>query len=195
MILTAILVNNSVLENLIGGCRAGERKAQKRLYELFAPKMYALCLRYVDSAEDAQDILQNGFIKMFRKIQDYRGEGSFEGWLRRIMVTTSIEHYRKGAATLPMLRIDEKVTEQLSDQVTVLDRIHAEDLTNLIEKLSPGYRAVLNMHVIEGYSHKEIAEILGITEGTSKSQLARARNILRQMIAGREDYHYAKTTG
>ncbi|MFS8616428.1 MAG: RNA polymerase sigma factor [Solitalea sp.] len=188
-------MNSSVLEKLIEGCKEGERKAQKELYELFAPKMYALCLRYADSAEDAQDVLQNGFVKMFRKIGDYRGEGSFEGWLRRIMVTTGIEHYRKGASRLPLLRIDETVSEQLSEKETVLDRIHAEELMKLIEQLSPGYRAVLNMHLIEGYSHKEIATLLGITEGTSKSQLARARHILRQLIAGREDYNYAKTTG
>ncbi|WP_225975100.1 RNA polymerase sigma factor [Anseongella ginsenosidimutans] len=188
-------MNDSVLDKLIAGCRQGERKAQKKLYELFAPKMYAVCLRYAGSPEDAQDILQNGFIKMFRKLNDFRGEGSFEGWLRRIMVTTSIEQYRKTASMQPLQTIDEHLSERLSDQQTVLDRIHAEELLKLIERLSPGYRAVLNMHLIEGFSHKEIASMLGITEGTSKSQLARARNILRQMIAGREDHNYATTAG
>lgn len=188
-------MNDSVLGKLIEGCRQGEQKAQRKLYELFAPKMYAVCLRYAGSTEDAQDTMQNGFIKMFRKINDFRGEGSFEGWLRRIMVTTSIEQYRKTASLQPLQSIDDQLSERLSDKQTVLDTIHAEELIKLIERLSPGYRAVLNMHIIEGYSHKEIASMLGITEGTSKSQLARARNILRQMIAGREDYNYATTAG
>src|SRR3546814_712749 len=135
------------------------------------------------------------FIKMFRKLDDFRGEGSFEGWLRRIMVTSAIEYCRKNASLQQQQSIDETLSERLSDEQTVLDRIHADELAALIGQLSPGYRAVLNLFVIEGYSHKEIAEMLGITEGTSKSQLARARNILRQMIAGREDYNYAKSAG
>lgn len=188
-------MNGPGLDKLIEGCRQGERKAQKKLYEQFSPKMYALCLRYAGSAEDAEDILQNGFIKMFRKIADFRGEGSFEGWLRRIMVTSSIEHYRRNTDIQLLQSIDESLSERVSDNQTVLDIIQAGELAQLIERLSPGYRAVLNMHVIEGYSHKEIASMLGITEGTSKSQLARARNILRQMIAGREDLNYATTTG
>lgn len=188
-------MNDPILDKLIAGCRQGERKAQKKIYERFAAKMYALCLRYAGSADDAQDVLQNGFIKMFRKLDDFRGEGSFEGWLRRIMVTTAIEHYRKNASLQPLQAIDEELSERLSDKRTVLDQIHAEELASLIGRLSPGYRAVLNMHIVEGYSHKEIAVMLGITEGTSKSQLARARNILKQMITAREDYNYATSAG
>lgn len=195
LISKAILVNEKVLDKLIADCRKGERRAQKKLYELLAPRMYGVCLRYTGSAEDAQDVLQNGFIKMFGKINDFRGEGSFEGWLRRIMVTTGIEHYRKNHSMQPLQAIDEQMSERLSDRETVLDQIHAEELAGLIARLSPGYRTVLNMYIIEGYSHKEIAAELGISEGTSKSQLARARNILREMIAGREDYNYATTTG
>lgn len=193
LISNAILVNEKVLDKLIADCRKGERRAQKKLYELLAPRMYGVCMRYTGSAEDAQDVLQNGFIKMFRKINDFRGEGSFEGWLRRIMVTTGIEHYRKNHSMQSLQAIDEQLSERLSDRETVLDQIHAEELAGLIARLSPGYRTVLNMYIIEGYSHKEIAAELGISEGTSKSQLARARNILREMIAGREDYNYATT--
>lgn len=186
------MVNPEDLGKLIEACRQGDRKAQKGLYEWFAPKMYALCLRYTGSPDDARDVLQNGFIKMFSKMADFRGEGSFEGWLRRIMVTCCIEHYRRNKASELLQPIDGHLTEKISDQQTVLDDIHAAELADLIGRLSPGYRAVLNMFVVEGYSHKEIAETLGITEGTSKSQLARARSLLRQMITGREDLNYER---
>lgn len=180
------MVNHPEVEQLIVKCKESDPKSQKRLYELFSGKMFALCLRYTGSPDDAQDILQNGFIKMFRKIRDFRSEGSFEGWLRRIMVTSSIEYYRKNKSLSAMQPIDEEVSRNTADHVTVLDKMQADELGALFSKLAPRYRTVLNMYAVEGYSHREIGEMLGISEGTSKSQLSRARELLKQMLSKME---------
>lgn len=153
---------------------------QEALYRQFSPKMYAVCLRYSGQPEDAQDILQEGFIKVFRNLERFRGEGSFEGWMRRIFVNTAIEHYRKAVNLYP---VTEQQEENTTDREwTALDRLTAKDLTKLIQGLSPGYRTVFNLYVVEGYTHKEIGDMLGISEGTSKSQLARAKNILQGLV-------------
>jgi RNA polymerase sigma factor (sigma-70 family) len=166
--------------DLIQGSIKGDREIQELLYHRFSPKMYAVCLRYSGNADDAQDLLQEGFIKIFKNLSKFRGEGSFEGWLRRIFVNTSIEHFRK---KVNMYSVSEPQEGTLEDkEVNVLDNLAEKDIMNMIHQLSPGYRTVFNLHVIEGYSHKEIAEMLGINEGTSKSQLARAKSVLRKMI-------------
>jgi RNA polymerase sigma-70 factor (ECF subfamily) len=138
---------------------------------------------------EAEDMLQNGFIKVFQKIEDYRGEGSFEGWVRRIMVHCSIEYYRKHHKMMHIADIDE-AENQPSVNPLATSNLAAKDLLVLIQQLSPGYRMVFNLYAIEGYSHKEIAAIVGITEGASKSQLSRARDVLKQQIVKMEGKRY-----
>jgi RNA polymerase sigma-70 factor (ECF subfamily) len=151
---------------------------QEILYNKFSSKMYGVCLRYSGNVEDANDLLQEGFIKVYKNLQKFRGEGSFEGWIRRIFVNTSIEHFRKKVKLYNVSEVQENTIEDI--ELNVLDSLAEKDLISLVNELSPGYKAVFNMHVIEGYSHKEIADILGITEGTSKSQLARAKGVLKK---------------
>ena len=166
--------------DLIKGCINNDRRMQEELYTRFAPKMYAVCLRYAGSAEEAEDILQEGFIKIFKKLGSFRSEGSFEGWIRRIFVNTSIEHFRRKTYMQPISEQEENTMEGKS--LSVLDSLAEKDLIHLIQQLSPGYRTVFNMYVVEGYTHKEIGELLGISEGTSKSQLSRAKVILQEMV-------------
>ena len=169
--------------DLIAGCINGDRQMQELLYHKFSPKMYSVCLRYSGNQEDARDLLQEGFIKIFKNLSKYRGDGSFEGWIRRIFVNTSIEHFRKKVHIQNVNETQEALIED--KEWNVLDNLAEKDIMQMIQELSPGYKAVFNMHVIEGYSHKEIAEILGINEGTSKSQLARAKTVLKKMVENR----------
>ena len=166
--------------DIIEGCILGNPRLQKLLYEKHSPKMYALCLRYAGNSDDAQDILQDGFIKVFGNIDRFKGTGSFEGWVRRIMVNTAIEHFRKKNTTHV---IDEKKENKLADdQPSIFSQLEAKDLLEMIKKLPPGYRTVFNLFAIEGYTHKEIALMMNITEGTSKSQYARAKIWLQEEI-------------
>ena len=166
--------------DLIKGCINNDRRMQEELYTRFAPKMYAVCLRYAGNAEEAEDILQEGFIKIFKKLGSFRSEGSFEGWIRRIFVNTSIEHFRRKTYMQPISEQEENTMEGKS--LSVLDSLAEKDLIHLVQQLSPGYRTVFNMYVVEGYTHREIGELLGISEGTSKSQLSRAKVILQEMV-------------
>ncbi|GAC1423397.1 MAG: sigma-70 family RNA polymerase sigma factor [Flavisolibacter sp.] len=165
--------------DLIEGCIKGERKIQQALYEKFAPKMFGVCLRYAGHTGEAEDILQEGFIKVYTKISSYRKEGSFEGWVRRIFVNTAIEHFRKKTFLQPITQENESTED---NYLSVLDTLAEKDIIELIQKLSPGYRTVFNMYVIEGYTHRQIGEALGISEGTSKSQLSRAKQILQELV-------------
>ena len=174
------LEKKALYKKLIEGCLKNERSIQKQLYELMSPTMFSICLRYADSYQTAEDLLQEGFIKVFKYIGNYRGEGSFEGWVKRIFVNTAIEHFRKQARMYPIVNL-ESVNHSLQAH-SVGDNLELEDLQKLIQKLSPGYRTVFNLYIVEGYSHKEISEKLEISEGTSKSQLARARYLLQKMI-------------
>jgi RNA polymerase sigma factor (sigma-70 family) len=174
--------NHSISESdLIAGCIAGDRKMQEELYNRFAPKMYAVCLRYANNTEDAQDLLQEGFIKVYKNLHRFRAEGSFEGWIRRVFINSSIEHYRRKSAKLSTVSDKEESTIEDTD-ISALDNLAEKDIINLIQDLSPGYRTVFNLYVVEGYSHKEIGELLNISEGTSKSQLARAKAILQKKV-------------
>lgn len=166
--------------DLIEGVLRGDRKMQQELYHRFAPKMYAVCLRYASNAEEAEDILQEGFIKIFNKIGSFRGDGSFEGWIRRIFVNTAIEQFRKKTYLKPLTEVEENTVE--GKYLSVLDNLAEKDIIQLVQQLSPGYRTVFNMYVVEGYTHKQIAELLGISEGTSKSQLSRAKLILQDLV-------------
>lgn len=166
--------------DLINGCLEGNRLMQEELYRRFSPKMYAVCLRYASDAEEAQDILQEGFIKIFKKLGSFRGDGSFEGWIRRIFVNTAIEHFRRRRYLQPVSENEENTIEGKS--ASAFDGLAEKDILAMIQQLSPGYRTVFNMYVIEGYSHKEIGNLLDISEGTSKSQLSRAKVILQEMV-------------
>ena len=173
--------NHNLLDSdLIKGCISGDRRMQELLYKKFSPKMYAICLRYAGNTDDAQDLLQEGFIKVFKNLEKFRNEGSFEGWMRRVFVNTSIEHFRRKVNLNSITENEEKGIEDST--WNVLDSLAEKDIIELIQDLSPGYRTVFNLYVVEGYSHKEIGDMLGISEGTSKSQLARAKMILQKKV-------------
>ncbi len=181
------------IDELLEGCKAGNRKMQEALYKQTASKMMAVCMRYAKDRMEAEDVLQMGYIKIFQKVKDYRGDGSFEGWIRRIMVNTAIESYRKNLRSLNVVPIEDAY-EQPSTGFD-FSRLGMQDLMKVIQKLADGYRMVFNMYIIEGYSHKEIAETLGISEGASKSQLSRARAILKEEILKMEGINYATHAG
>lgn len=167
-------------DELINKCMVGDREAQKTLYYRYAPKMFSVCLRYAKDYHSAEDVLQEGFIKVFKYISKFRREGSFEGWLRRIFINTSIENLRKAVSMYSIVDEEDKPIDIIDE--SIFDELDHEDLLHMIQSLSPGYRTVFNLYVIEGYSHNEIARMLGINEGTSKSQLARARILLQKKI-------------
>lgn len=169
--------------DLIKGCLDGDAAMQRELYDRFASKMYGVCLRYAGNTHDADDILQEGFIKVYNSLYKFRGEGSFEGWIRRIFINTCIEQFRKKVKSYNISEVHENTVDD--DDLSALDVLDTKDLVKMIRELSPGYQAVFNLFVVEGYSHKEIGEMLGITEGTSKSQLARAKSTLKRMIETR----------
>jgi RNA polymerase sigma factor (sigma-70 family) len=171
---------NAQYNQLIAGCLQNKREEQYKLYQLMSRKMFAVCLRYAKDRESAEDILQEGFVKVFNSLEKFRGDGSFEGWVRRIMVNTAVEYYRKNVKMYPIISIEERVVETEFD--TIGDDLEVADIYKMIENLSPGYKTVFNLYIVEGYSHKEIAEMLKISEGTSKSQLARARYLLMEMV-------------
>lgn len=179
----------STIEDLLQGCKRGERQAQEGLYRALAPAMMGICLRYAQDRETAEDIMQNGFIRVFQKVNDFRMEGSFEGWVKRIMVNTAIEAYRKNLRSLAAVSLDE-VQEEVT--YSEWDSLEVQDLLKLIQELPNGYRLVFNLYALEGYSHKEIAEELGITEGGSKSQLSRARTLLKEKIKQLEELDHAR---
>ncbi len=165
---------------LIQECISGNRRAQEQLYHRFSPKMYAVCLRYAGgNTDDAQDILQDSFIKIFKNLASFRSEGSFEGWMRRVVVFTCIEYIRRKPK--PVISDLENITEP-DKGLTGYDHMGMHDLIKIIGGLPDGYRTVVNLYLVEGYSHREIGEILDINEGTSKSQLARAKKILQKKI-------------
>ena len=181
------------IDSLLEGCRKGDRKAQESLYKTLASRMMGVCMRYAKDTFEAEDVLQMGFVKVFQKVSEFRGEGSFEGWIRRIMVNTAIESYRKNLRNLNLVDIDEVYDQPQS--TFDMSGLELKDLLKLVQQLSNGYRLVFNMYVIEGYSHKEIAKELGITEGASKSQLSRARAILKEKIIKMEGLNYASHIG
>lgn len=183
--------NHHKLENLIAGCINNEHAAQKAIYQIFAAKMFAICLRYGKTKMVAEELLQTGFVKVFKSIVHFRNEGSLEGWIRRVIVNTAIEYYRQSVRIMPTEALTESF-DLAAQEHTGLDQLALEDLLALIAGLPDGYRMVFNMYAIEGYSHKEIAEKLGITEGGSKSQLSRARQFLQLAIIKRKEVEYAR---
>lgn len=171
---------------LIDSCIKGDRAAQKALYDRLAPRMFPLCIRYVSDRDLAEDVLQDGFVTLFTRLQDYKGEGSFEGWARRIFVTTALMNLRKKDA-LKMSDDLEAARGIRTDAPSQLQNLRYKDLMAMITELPPGFRTVFNMYAIEGYSHKEIGEALGISETTSRTQLSRARQWLQNKIKEKEN--------
>ncbi|UYZ60051.1 RNA polymerase sigma factor [Hymenobacter latericus] len=165
---------------LISACRQGSVRAQKLLYEKFAGLMLTVCLRYLRQRADAEEAMLTGFVKVFRALEQYRHEGSFEGWIRRIMVNEALGQLRRKE---PLhLAIDDMVTDVPATAATADSDLAAADLMQLLNELPAGYRTVFNLYAIEGYTHPEIAELLGISEGTSKSQLSKARAMLQRRL-------------
>jgi RNA polymerase sigma factor (sigma-70 family) len=167
-------------QEIIAGCIKGERKCQELLYHTFSSKMFAVCLRYANDYASAEDLLQDGFVKVYKNMEKFRGEGSFEGWIRRIFVNNSIEHFRKKSNLYVVQETEALAYEYYDDNA--IQKLMKDDLMKIIQTLSVGYRTIFNLYVIEGYSHKEIGDMLNITEGTSKSQLARARYLLQKRV-------------
>lgn len=167
-------------KQLIDGCLNGDRRAQEALYNLYSRKMMGVCLRYVSDRETARDLLQDGFVKVFTSMHTYSGVSSFEAWVRMIFVNCAIEHLRKKDILRDAVDLESMV--ELKDEETAVSRLEAESIMKLIQQLPSGYRAVFNLHAVEEYSHKEIGEILHITESTSRSQYARARQWLQEQI-------------
>lgn len=167
-------------QELIQGCRRGDRAAQKRLYDSFSPKMYALCCRYVKDSMEAEDVLVTAFTKILDKIDQYKSEGSFEGWIRRVVVNEALTWLRRNRNMY--LELELEAADYEPDYKSLSDHLEAEDLMTMINELPSGYRIVFNLYAIDGYSHKEIADQLGISENTSKSQLSRARAYLQKLL-------------
>ena len=160
----------------------GEAWAQKTIYDQHAPTMMSICYRYVNDIETAKDLLQDGFVRVFNKLNTYAGTGSFEGWLRRVFVTTCLEFLRQKNALKMSSSLDEVIHPVVDSASDVISNISADELMTMIGSLAEGYRTVFNLYVIEGYAHAEIAAMLGISEVTSRSQFMRARKLLQEMI-------------
>ncbi|NNF01382.1 MAG: RNA polymerase sigma factor [Bacteroidia bacterium] len=165
---------------LIQGCINNCSYFQRKLYDKYSAKMFSVCLRYSDNYHTAEDLLQDGFVKVYKNISKFRGEGSFEGWIRRIFVNTAIEAYRKSSKMFTIHQEDVVDSKYFDD--STIDNLLEKDVLSLVQSLTPGYRTIFNLYVIEGFNHREISEKLNISEGTSKSQLARARYILQKKV-------------
>ncbi len=170
------------IKEIINGCLKGNRRDQELLYRRHAAKLYAVCLQYSGNDEEARDILQEGFIKIFENLVNYKHEGSFDGWMRRIMVNTALEKYRSKHMLHRVDDIDQIPEPDAEPDNEDYAGLQAVDLMMIIRDLPPKYRMVFNLFAIEGYSHKEISSMMNISEGTSKSNLSRARVILQRRV-------------
>ena len=168
------------LKALIIGCINEKRDSQELLFRMYSAKMFALCLYYSKNKTDAEDYLHNGFIKVFQNIKQYKEKGSFEGWLRKVFINTILEDFRK--MNIRPIDIDHETDIKHSYDGNIISQLSSEELIKKIQELSPAYRMVFNLYAIEGYTHREISIMLGISEGTSKSNLARARTILQKKL-------------
>lgn len=169
------------LNLLIHQCINGERNSQSALYKLLAPKMFVVCLRYCRTREEAEETLQEAFMKVFNNLHQFKFAGSFEGWVRKIMVNCALQKYRSKSQLHAVLPIDTLETEHLVTE-NISSMLHTKELIQLVQQLPPAYRIVFNLYVFEGMKHREIAEELGISEGTSKSNLSDARSILQKAV-------------
>jgi RNA polymerase sigma factor (sigma-70 family) len=180
-----MLVKNEIEEIseeiLINGCIKNDRKMQELLYRKFSREMYNICLTYENDRDSAKDILQEGFIKVFRSIKTFENQGSLKGWIRKIISNTAIDHCRKSSREFQLLNID-SITSLDQPFESPSTSINCSDIMKQVGKLPSGARLIFNLYALEGYSHREIAEKLNISEGTSKSQVNRARNLLQQFL-------------
>lgn len=175
-------MNNLSEEELVQRCLQNDKQAYEVFYKRFSPKMYGVCMRFAKNQMEADDILQEGFIKVYLNLKSFRNEGSLEGWIRRTIVNTAINHYKKNTKYQNDTDIENANVVQYQYS-SAIDNISVEELLALVHALPVGYRMVFNLNVIEGYTHKEISELLGISENTSKSQLSRARQTLQRKLA------------
>jgi len=166
---------------LIKGCIAGDRISQKKLYDLYAPGMLVICMRYAQNKEDAEEILHNGFYRVFKFIYQFKNMGSFEGWIRKIMINSALQLYKPKLNLHPVMQLD-VVDKEMPDNIDLLSNLDAKELIQLVQALPTRYRQVFNLYVFEGFKHREIALLLGISEGTSKSNLSDARAILQRAL-------------
>ena len=169
---------------LIESCKKGDSKAQKMVYDRFSGKMLGLCRRYINDVSEAEGVMVTGFLKVFDKIDQFAGNGSFEGWIRRIMVNESLLYLRRHKNMY--LEVDIEYADSTPNYATAAANLEAAELLNMVNELPVGYRTVFNLYAIEGYSHREIANRLEISENTSKSQLSRARALLQKQVIKRE---------
>ena len=178
--MSPLSLNNHTEKELIALCLKGDAVSCKALFQIYSGKMLALCYRFARDKSEAEDILQEGFIRIFGKLNLYTGEGSFEAWMRRVMINTALKYKQKYVAKYGYSEIDNvHVYDPTPD---IIDELAEEEILNLIQELPSGYKAVFNLYVIEGYSHKEIAEMLGVGESTSRSQLVKARALLKDKL-------------
>lgn len=176
--------SSQLLENLaelIKGCIDGNRRSQGELYEMFAPKMFSVCLRYSKNKEEAEEIVQEGFVQVFKSLKNFNYSGSFEGWIRKIMVYCAVQHYRSKSKMYPVISFETANVEETANE-EILSTLGKKELLAMVQSLPPAYRIVFNLHVFEGLKHREIAEYLGVTEGTSKSNFFDAKVILQKKI-------------
>lgn len=178
-------------EELIVLCKKNDPSAQNELYRRYSRKLWGVCLRYAKNQMSAEDILQEGFIRIFKYLDQYKGDGSFEGWMRRTMVNTAINYYKKNLSSKDELDIDDIVSIQ-SDNADAVSQLSTEEILKVIQELPSGYRTVFNLYVIDGLSHKDISTQLNISENTSKSQLSRARSILQEKILNLYENNYER---
>ncbi len=170
-------------EELVDKCLKGNPSAQKAFYDRFSKKMYAVCRGYAQDSQEAKDLLQEGFIKVFKQLHRYRADGSLDGWVRRIFINCAIDHYRSNKKRKNYEFIENYFSEDMGEvDNEVLGDISKQEFLKMLQSLPEGYRLVLNLYFVESYTHKEIAEALGITVGTSKSQLAKAKGYLKQNL-------------
>jgi RNA polymerase sigma factor (sigma-70 family) len=167
--------------SLIAGCLAGNRTCQSELYALLSPKLMIVCLRYSKNIEEAEEILQDGFIRVFKYIGQFKHEGSFEGWTRKIMVNCALQKLKTQANLRPVITLDTEKDQYSSDE-DIMGGITGKEMLQLVQHLSPAYRLVFNLYYFEGFKHREIAKLLNIEEGTSKSNLAQARKVLQNAL-------------
>jgi RNA polymerase sigma factor (sigma-70 family) len=180
--MSSIVIALTDIKKIIKGCLAGDRRDQELLYRRHSAKLYGVCLQYSGNDEEARDILQEGFIKIFENLRNYKHEGSFEGWIRRIVVNTALEKFRSRHNLFRVDDIDNIQEPEAEPDTEDYSGLQAVDLLYIIRELPPKYRMVFNLYAIEGYSHKEIGEMMNISEGTSKSNLSRARSILQKKV-------------
>jgi RNA polymerase sigma factor (sigma-70 family) len=181
-------ISKSELLRLIQGCIARDRNCQKQLYELYSGTLFSLCLRYAGNQEEAEEILQDGFVQVFLYIHQFKHTGSFEGWMRRIFINCALRCFRENEKKIKVLPLMED--NQTHADISISNRIFEKEIIRVIQMLPPVYRMVFNLYALEGFKHREIAALLHISEGTSKSNLFDARNILKKYL--RQEYKIAK---